>query len=154
MVPVFNGLVVREGQDVRLTLVDTEREARQGYLRTLIGLKVDVVVKEHKDTRGQRANAYYWKCVLGEMAEHCGHSVEEIHDAMCEKFLPNEPKRVEFFNMMTGECLTVETDGRRTSKLTGSPFYDFVEHVRQFAIEFMGVATQDPDPEYWRKRAA
>ena len=79
-------------------------------------------------------------------------SPEEIHDAMCAMYLPNESKRVEFFNRMTGERLEVETDTRRSSKQSASEFYDFVEKVRKFALEFMGVRTEDPDPEYWRKR--
>jgi hypothetical protein len=104
--------------------------------------------------RSARANAYYWSCVLTPMSESSSAgdaSPEEIHDAMCEKFLPNEQKRVEFFNRLTGECLTVETDRRRSSKLTGEPFYQFVEQVRKFALEFMGVTTENPDPEYWRR---
>lgn len=104
--------------------------------------------------RSERANAYYWSCVLAVMATATGHSAEEIHDAMCEKFLPNEAKRVEFVNRMTGESLAVDVDHRRSSKLSGGAFYEFVEHVRQFAAEFLNVETEDPNPEYWRRRAA
>ncbi len=147
--PVFRGQCDDDG---RLRLLNAEQPTRRAYLQTLAGQFVDVIVKPHKDTRSARANAYYWKCVLGEMATYSGHSAEDIHDAMCEKFLPNEHKRVEFFNRLTGESLAVETDGRRSSNLSGAPFYDFVEQVRQFALEFMGVVTEDPDPEYWRHR--
>lgn len=101
--------------------------------------------------RSQKANAYLWGHVYDEMSKHTGHSPEDIHDAMCERFLPNEHKRVEFFNHMTGEQLTVETDGRRSSNQTPTDFYDFVENIRGFALEFLGVETQDPDPEYWRR---
>lgn len=104
--------------------------------------------------RSQRANAYLWGHVYAEAAKHTGHSADDIHDAMCEKFLPNERKRVEFFSRMTGESLQIETDSRRSSKLAGNKFYDFVEEVRLFLLEFLGVETQDPDPEYWRKRAS
>ncbi len=78
-------------------------------------------------------------------------TAEEFHDAMCEKFLENEHKRVEFFNKMTGETLTVEIDGRRSSKLKAQPFFDFVELVRAFGRDWLGVITEDPDPEYWQK---
>jgi hypothetical protein len=103
--------------------------------------------------RSEKANAYYWGCVLAEMATATGHSADEIHDAMCERFLPNESKRVEFFNKQTGEVLTVDVDHRRSSKLTGKAFYEFVEQVRQFAAEFLDVQTEDPNPEYWRRAA-
>lgn len=150
-VPIFNGRISDDG---RLLLLDEERPLRERYLQTLAGEVVDVTVKPHKDQRSQKANAYLWGHVYEEMSTHTGHSPEDIHDAMCERFLPNERKRVEFFNRLTGESLTVETDSRRSSKLTGGPFYDFVENVRQFAREFLSVETQDPDPDYWRHRKA
>lgn len=152
--PVFLGDVTADG---RMVLLPEEQEQRRAHLLSLAGKRVDVTVKEHKDTRSTRANAYYWSCVLTPMSEDSSAgdaSPEEIHDAMCERFLPNERKRVEFFNRMTGESLEIETDHHRTSKLTGAPFYDFVEQVRKFALEFMGVVTEDPDPEYWRHRKA
>lgn len=107
--------------------------------------------------RSLKANAYYWSQVLTPMSIEGSagdQSPEDIHDAMCEMFLPNEQKRVEFFNRMTGERLEVKTDTRRTSKQNPNEFYDFVEKVRKFALEFMGVRTEDPDPNYWRKKAA
>lgn len=107
--------------------------------------------------RSLRANAYYWACVLTVMSTEGSdgdQSPEDIHDAMCEMFLPDEQKRIEFVNRLTGETLTVETDGRRSSKLKGDDFYIFVEKVRKFALEFMGVRTEDPDPAYWRRRKA
>jgi hypothetical protein len=123
------------------------------YRRTLKSLRnqrVSFVVKPR--TRSEEANAYLWSVVYKLMAEDQQVTPEDIHDAMCERFLPNERKRVEFFNKLTGECLAVEADARRSSKLTGGEFYDFVERVRQFAAEFLGVVTPDPDPLYWRKR--
>jgi hypothetical protein len=102
-------------------------------------------------TRSAKANAYYWSTVLRELAKHSGNTTDEIHDAMCEMFLPNERRHVEFFNRMTGQSLAVEIDPRRSSKLTGGPFYDFVEQVRLWGLEFLGVTTPDPDPNYWRR---
>lgn len=104
--------------------------------------------------RSIRANNYLWGVVYDLMEEHTGQIADDIHDAMCERFLPNEHKRIEFFNNMTGESLTVETDVRRSSKLHGGKFYDFVEEVRMFARDFLGVDTPDPDPSYWRHRKA
>lgn len=121
-------------------------------------VSVTVKLETAAAIRSAKANAYYWSCVLTPMSEDSSSgdaSAEDIHDAMCERFLPNETKRVAFFNRMTGEELTIETDdGRRSSKLKGDDFYQFVEKVRKFALEFMGLTTQDPDPEYWRVRRA
>ncbi len=150
--PVFRGRVREDGL---VGFAEEERDVRRAHLQSLAGKDIDVIYREHKDTRSLRANNYYWSVVLTRMSmdgSQGDQSPEEIHDAMCEMFLPNEKKRVDFFNAMTGERLTMETERRRTSKLTGAPFYDFVEKVRKFALEFMGIVTEDPDPSYWRQR--
>jgi hypothetical protein len=116
-----------------------------------IGDRVEVTLKPYKATRSQRANRYLWGVVYELMAKDQEMTAEEIHDAMVERFLPNEHKRIAFFNRLTGECLEVETDGRRSSKLTGELFFDFVERVREFARDFLNVQTPEPDKDYWRK---
>jgi hypothetical protein len=150
----FHGRVDLQG---RLLMAHQERRRHDARIVALTGKNVVVTVAEEKSTRSDRANAYLWGVVYRFMAEdQCGKDSEEakqaIHDAMCERFLPNQRKQVEFFSKLTGETLTIDTDPRRSSRLTGEPFYDFVEDVRQFALDFMGVVTPDPDPEYWRKR--
>ena len=122
--------------------------------RAFKGQHVDVTIDRHTDTRSARANAYLWGPVYREIAAYTGHTVEDIHEAMVARFLPSEQKRVAFFNRTSGEVLEVSTSRRRTSKLTGQAFFDFVEAVRQFAAEFLGVETEDPDPEYWRAKLA
>lgn len=117
------------------------------------GTELIVTMESAADARSARANRYYWGVVLKAVAEHTGQKAETLHEIWCGMFLPNEHKRVEFFNRLTGEHLVVETDGRRTSKLTGGPFYDYVEECRVWAAEWLGVTTPDPDPQYWRKRA-
>lgn len=124
----------------------------QRRLALFDGQVVEVRIGPYKATRSQRANAYYWSVVLELLAKDQEMTPEEMHDAMCEKFLPNERKRVEFFNRMTGESVAVETDGRRSSKLTGGPFFDFVERVREFGRTFLNVFTPDPDPAWWRAK--
>jgi len=137
----------------RLDNQDRFRESMRNFRRGRVVLSVKAA---NKQTRSARANRYYWSQVLAVMSKEGSEgdqTPEDIHDAMCAMFLPDERKRVEFFNRMTGEQLDVEIDQRRSSKLKGDEFYTFVEQVRKFALEFMGVRTEDPDPNYWRKRA-
>lgn len=151
-VPVWEGHISDDG---RFGLLESEKPARVAYFRTLAGKRVDITVREHRSTRSIRANNYYWSCVLEPMSQDTSAgdaSAEDIHDAMCQRFLPDEKKRVAFFNQMTGENMEIETDGRRSSRLQGDEFYDFVEKVRKFALEWMQLRTEDPDPQYWRKR--
>lgn len=126
--------------------------ARVTHLATLANKRILVTIEEEKNLRSIKANNYLWGTVYQLLAKENEQTEEDLHDAMCVLFLPNEKKRVEFFNKMTGESLSVDVDGRRSSKLTGAPFYDFVERVRLWGVEFLGVITPDPDPDYWRKR--
>ena len=130
------------------------RDDIRDTLRAFKGQCVDITIAPHRNRRSEQANAYLWGVVYRLMAEYTGHTEDEIHDAMCAVFLPNERKRLTFFHALMGEVLDVEIDTRRSSKLTGTAFYDFVEQVRQFARESLGVETPDPDPEYWRRERA
>lgn len=130
-----------------------------GYRRDLAQLKAKdgaaLMVKVSRATRSDKANAYYWSTVLKTLEEQSesGMTDVEFHDAYCEMFLPTELKQHEFFNRLTGEKLTVTTQ-RRSSALSGEPFYLFVERVREHGRTFFGIETPDPDPAYWRKKAA
>lgn len=130
-----------------------------GYRRDLAQLKAKdgaaLMVKVSRATRSDKANAYLWSTVYPTIVEQSesGMTDVEFHDAYCEMFLPTELKQHEFFNKLTGESLTVTTQ-RRSSALSGGPFYDFVERVREHARTFFGIETPDPSPDYWRKKAA
>jgi hypothetical protein len=128
-------------------LVDVSRWPAAGD-----GLSVWVTVEEIGVGRSKRANAYYWGVVLRLIAEHTGHRADELHDVFCAEFLPNEQRELEFFSALTGERFRLSADARRSSRLSKDAFVDFVETVRQWAIDTLGVITPDPDPDYWRKR--
>lgn len=114
----------------------------------------ELMVKVCRATRSDRANAYLWSVVYPALVEfsESGMTDVEFHDAYCEMFLPTELKQHEFFNRLTGARLTVTTS-RRSSALSGEPFYSFVERIRDHARTFFGIETPDPDPAYWRKRS-
>lgn len=123
-------------------------------IRAFKGQHIDLTVEAHRDRRSEQANRYLWGHVYREIAAYTGHTVDDIHDAMVERFLPSERRRVEFFNRTSGEVLELDIDRRRTSKLSGKAFFDFVDAVRLFASAFLSIETEDPDPEYWRGRLA
>jgi len=39
-------------------------------------------IKPYKKDRSTQANAYYWKCVVGPIAEHCGYTLGEAHNEL------------------------------------------------------------------------
>jgi hypothetical protein len=130
-----------------------DRAAFRAYMAAhFSGQEVVVTVQPKTRARSLRANAYYWGVVVDAAVEATGQDADTIHAFWCEQFLPSEAKRLEFFNTMTKQRIKVTVDTRRTSSLTGQPFYDFVEECRLWLQEWLGVTTQDPDPAYWRKR--
>jgi hypothetical protein len=129
------------------------REAVEGD-PSFRGKELSISVQLRKYRRSQQANAYYWSCVVAAAAKESGQGEDSIHTFWCEQFLPSEKKRLKFFSRLTGQALQVDVDPRRTSKLMGSPFYDYVENCRLWCQEWLGVTTPDPDPDYWRKRKA
>lgn len=110
---------------------------------------VKVELASQKAIRSIKANRYYFGCVLDLMAKDTQQDKDDIHDAMCDRFLK---RKVFMVNRHTGEAEEREV-ARRSSKLNADEFYAFVENVRLFAAEFLGLTIPDPDPEYWRRRS-
>jgi hypothetical protein len=149
-VPVFHGHIDEAGH---FGLLTSEAPARQMYFRSLAGCDVDITVKKHRTDRSLEALGYYWGVVLAIAEDHTGQPADDIHDAMVERFVPSEAKRLEFVNRMNGESIAIGVEVKHSPK-QGGPFFDFVENVRQFLREFLDIDTPDPDPQYWRKRAS
>lgn len=51
------------------------------------GKRIAVTVEREQTTRSLKANAYLWGVVYRTIAEWSGHTEDEIHEAMKEKFL-------------------------------------------------------------------
>lgn len=130
------------------------KSAFTAALETFKGRECVLTLQERSYLRSLQANSYYWACVVAPAAKESGQDEETIHSYWCDLFLPNERKRVTFFNRLTGAALQVEIDSRRSSKQTGAAFYDFVENCRLWCQEWLGLTTEDPNPNYWRKRLA
>ena len=146
--PTITGPVNAAG---RLVLGPANRARLVALFRSFRGEVVDLAVTKHADTRSARANAYYWGVVVKLATAHTGDTAEDFHDEMCARFLAR--RRIEIVNYQTGEAEEVVIPGR-SSRLAVGDFYTFVEQVRQFCAEFLGVVTPDPDPAYWRRQEA
>lgn len=120
-------------------------------LKALAGQEIVLTATLRRYHRSLKANSYYWGVVMKAAVKETGQSADTIHCFWCEQFLPNETTRLEFFNKLTGQRIKVSVDTRRSSKLTGTKFYDYVEECRLWLQEWLGVSTPDPDPDYWRK---
>lgn len=84
--PVFEGEVDDRGN---LLVFDLDRFQR--YLKnSLRGGRVRIVVSREKKVRSLDQNSYYHGVVVDLLAEHCGYTHDEMHDAIKWQFLKKE----------------------------------------------------------------
>jgi len=97
--------------------------------------------------RSPQANRYWWGVVVHLFSEHTGFTPEEIHEWAKAKFIP---KRLALLNG-NGDVEDEYVIGGSTRKMTTTEFYDFVDTVRTFGNERLGLNIPPPDPA-WRVR--
>lgn len=103
------------------------------YLKEFDGKTVHLSVSLGREDRSPEANRYYWGCVVTPLAEFCGYTREEMHEALKERFLRDREN---------------ERDGlirlRSTTGLDTKEFSDFVTHCQRLAAE-LGCTLPDED---------
>jgi phage protein U len=100
----------------------------------------EVHVERLRANRSQQANRYYFGVVIAALEEHTGYTANELHELMKQKFLPKSLALVDGNGELKGEFVM----GGSTRNLKVDEFYRYVEQVRQFAAEALGVYTPDP----------
>jgi hypothetical protein len=128
MVPIFTGHVDTAG-----TLV---LDAPYDYARhkgTLRGKPVEVVLRAKRRQRSLKQNNAYWGLIVPAIAEHCGYTKDEAHEALGFRFL------------RVGEPDAVLPARRSTADLTVQEFQDYCEAVKVFAAETLGIFIPDPE---------
>lgn len=116
---------------------------RRGWRRALSGFRrceVVVTLECRHAHRSQAQNRYLWGVVYALLSEHTGYTADELHAWAKAKFLP---KALAFANG-NGEVIDELVIGGSTAKLNKLQFGDFIEHVRRFAAEHLGVVIPDP----------
>jgi hypothetical protein len=102
----------------------------------------EVSVQRLLANRSLQHNRYYWGVVIAALADHTGYTPNELHELMKMKFLPKSLALLDGNGDVKGEYVM----GGSTRKLKVSEFYQFVNEVRRFAAEELGVETMDPTP--------
>lgn len=132
MVPVFSATVSDSG---KLQLDGVQRRAMDLWLSTLAGKPVVVSIKQERATRSSAQNRYWWGVVVPCLAEHCGYTHDEMHEALKYKFL-----------RMEAEAMPADLPKMRsTATLTTKEFTDLIENVIAWAGADLGVMIPLPN---------
>lgn len=117
-------------------LMPTDGQARQirAFLHSRDGKAVAVKFSRPKSTRTIDQNRFYWGVVLTGIAEHTGHTPEEIHEVLKDLFLPRR-----FITLGGHEVSTQKT----TTDLSVTEFAHYLEQVTAWAAQELGIAFPD-----------
>jgi hypothetical protein len=127
MNPVFSGTVTKG------KLVFDQPENWLVHISKMEGKRVKITVAQVKNTRSLNQNSYYWGVVVPILADYCGYTHDEMHDAM----------RIKFLSIRSTESAKLSTI-RSTSKLTTSEFADFVDQIMRWAATDLSVYIPSP----------
>jgi len=125
IIPTFQGVVNKGVLQV---------EARfYPYLASLEGQKVEIVVRKRRSKRSDQQNRYYWGVVVQILADHCGYSPEEMHEALKEKFLGTQDR---------DKHGLIKT--KSTAVLSKDEFVRYTNEVMRWAAENLTIYIPDP----------
>ena len=101
---------------------------------------LDIEIKKWKENRSRKQNNYYWGVVVMMISEHTGFETEETHEVLKRKFLRyiKEYKGKRYW--FTRSTVDLKTD----------EFVEYIDKIRRFASQELGVVIPDPDGDtYW-----
>uniref|UniRef100_A0A6H1ZUY3 Uncharacterized protein n=1 Tax=viral metagenome TaxID=1070528 RepID=A0A6H1ZUY3_9ZZZZ len=125
MIPIFRGQVLKG-----VLQVDTRFYS---WLSTLEGQEVDVIVRKKRKQRSLQQNRYYHGVIIKILADHCGYSPEEMHEALKEKFLGTQERDKHGLIKM-----------KSTAVLSKDEFIQYTNEVIRWAAENLTVYIPDP----------
>ena len=130
--PIFTGTDTKGKMEI------SNRNDFLAYISTLEGKTIQVVVKEQKNTRSVRQNAYYHAVCVKMLADETGYTPDEMHDILRGKFLS---KTIIF----AGEEVVIV---KSTKSLNTKEFEEYTAAIRQTASlpEWLGKKIYIPDP--------
>jgi hypothetical protein len=115
-------------------------------LRGLIGEVVEVIIRKRRSKRSDRANRWYWGCILEALSEKTGHTPDELHEYCKARFIP---KRLAICDG-NGVVIDDRVVGGSTTKLNREEMADFCEEIRRWAAQDLELVIPDPDPKWAR----
>lgn len=101
-----------------------------GYLAGRDGKDVMVRFARPVKVRSNNQNRLYWGVYLAALAEHTGHTPEELHDVLKAMFLPRE--------FVTIGKLEIEVV-KSTTKLTTDEFAKYLTQIEAWCNQELGI---------------
>jgi len=101
-------------------------------LQALRGKEVEVTIRQRRTQRSLKQNRAYFGLIVEAVAEHCGYTKDEAHEALAWKFLRE------------GEPDAMLPKRKSTAALSTQEFEDYTAQVKQFAAEELGLFIPDP----------
>ncbi len=99
---------------------------------SLKGKQIEVTIRKRRTLRSLKANRAYFGLIVQAIADHCGYSKQEAHEAIAWKFLQE------------GEPDAMLPRRRSTADLDDKEFATYTAQVKQFAAEELGLFIPDP----------
>lgn len=124
--PIFKASI----KDGKLHII--HRDGFCAYLKQFGDKPFELIVRKVRKSRSGNQNNYYWGVVLFPISENTGHTCEELHEAFKRKFLQQRDEKGLQFTQSTTE-------------LTTTGMMDYVESVRRFASQELGIVIPDPN---------
>jgi len=121
-----------------LILDNSDKKMLFDFLKSLENNYI-VEVKKKRDTRSNRQNSYYWKCIVQELANSLGYFPDEIHDILRSKFL-SEWEMIEINEKKIG----INKIGSSRS-LNTKAFEVYADQIRIWALTELGIRLMTPN---------
>jgi len=102
---------------------------------------VTVTIAAAHATRSLEQNRYYFGVVLRTMAEHTGHSVDELHEWAKAHFLPKYVAICDGNGVIQDDVIV----GGSTRRLDKVQFSEYVDGIRHFALEKLDLDIPGPE---------
>lgn len=115
--------------------IQTNAKRLAAELKNRRDCEIEIVIERKHATRSLAQNALYWSVYVYLIAEHTGHSKDEIHEYLKARFLPKQLRMVD----ANGELKDEYTVGQTTTKLNKIEFGAYLEDVAKFASEELGL---------------
>jgi hypothetical protein len=132
MIPIFTGKVNSPNDAPYSTIFYYDSLKLKKYLTPLNGQTVEVIIRKPKTKRSDLQNNYYWGVVLEILSKELGYDQDELHEILKYKFLKIE------------STLGMEYI-RSTTKLTTGEFEEYLEKIKRWAAEFLGINIPNPN---------